>query len=309
MKKHTEAELEQKLKQIPQPQGPEALKAELIQSACSRVEQQQPAQTERNLLGSALLLRAWLPRLTILLVFSLGTFLIVAQSKRLPSREDVELALKQAAERRTSLENQLEEQTRLGSRLEHLERLKTRKAELDQLRREQDELQILVAEVDSLIQENQSLQSQVAQNTRQPQYLLEDPMGNMQAEADSVKCVSRLKNLGIAFHQSRLEGNPSASLVDLIPRLNGATPLLACPADASKTPLPRNSGQEIGPENIGYEWLLIDLENAEPNTVLLQCPVHQHVCLFDHSVHQGDRIINGQAEILPDGSNQRLQNR
>jgi hypothetical protein len=135
---------------------------------------------------------------------------------------------------------------------------------------------------------------------------------NARAEAQSIKCMNNMKNIGLAFriysadHQglfpfnrSTNENKAAAPAPGLIPTSNtdavrifqalanelNNPALLVCPADGGKSAAA--SFADLEADNISYEVQTgPEVNETNPEQLLARCAVHGHELLCDGSVHR-----------------------
>jgi len=112
-----------------------------------------------------------------------------------------------------------------------------------------------------------------------------EQMQQLKEEAQSVQCVSNMKQIGLA---ARIWSNDHKDIFppDFITMKDGMnTPkILFCPADAAVVRVTEWS--ELNPSSISYRYLNPNGSDLEPGKVLILCPIHGHVGLSDGSVQR-----------------------
>ena len=112
-----------------------------------------------------------------------------------------------------------------------------------------------------------------------------EQMQQLKDEAQSVQCVSNMKQIGLA---ARIWSNDHKDIFppDFI-AMKGelSTPkILFCPADTAVVRVTEWS--ELNPSTISYRFLNPNGSELEPTKVLTSCPIHGHVGLSDGSVQR-----------------------
>ena len=112
-----------------------------------------------------------------------------------------------------------------------------------------------------------------------------EQMQQLKDEAQSVQCVSNMKQIGLA---ARIWSNDHKDIFppDFI-TMKGelSTPkILFCPADTAVVRVTEWS--ELNPSTISYRFLNPNGSELEPTKVLTSCPIHGHVGLSDGSVQR-----------------------
>ncbi len=279
--------IERILKNAPQPSAPSDLLPKLIANRPHRF---------RN----TGVLMSWLPRLGFASLFLMGAVWIVAQNGRGFSAADATKQLQAAREEQRSVEANHAKWKQQTDRLAYRDRLQAQVEEVAALEREKAQLTERVAEARSLARATQTLRQQLAVLQPSMRFLVEDPVGDARAKAQSIQCVNHLKQLGLAYRIG-LDKDPSwnpQSLDELLPYVGGEARILACPAD------PEDPGTPGGPDADQarlYRWKLADPAEVNVRTVITACPVHGHVGLYDGSVHQGGAHV----QTLENGNSQK----
>jgi len=163
--------------------------------------------------------------------------------------------------------------------------------EVSQLRKQSEEMATLRTQA----AEAAKLRAQLAdtsQNLARAESSLADAaklspeqMQQLKEEAQSVQCVSNMKQIGLA---ARIWSNDHKDIFppDFITMKDGMnTPkILFCPADAAVVRVTEWS--ELNPSSISYRYLNPNGSDLEPAKVLILCPIHGHVGLSDGSVQR-----------------------
>jgi hypothetical protein len=112
-----------------------------------------------------------------------------------------------------------------------------------------------------------------------------DDLRQLQDEAHSVKCVSNLKQIGLA---ARLWAQDQGNMFppDFVSMQNelGTPKVLFCPADTASIPV--SEWSQLNPSAISYRFLNPNGNVSDPSKPLATCRIHGHVCLSDRSVHR-----------------------
>ena len=145
-----------------------------------------------------------------------------------------------------------------------------------------------IAGLQQLRSENSDLRAKIA--AAQPGIPAEDleALQKAKARAQMIQCVNNMKQLGLSV---RLWAADHADQypTDIVCMSNEmSTPrILICPGDQGHVVAPDfNSFTPAG--NCSYEWFLSPPgSDAEPSRVLLRCPIHGNVGLYDGSVQMG----------------------
>jgi hypothetical protein len=107
----------------------------------------------------------------------------------------------------------------------------------------------------------------------------------LKEEAQSVQCVSNLKQIGLA---ARMWANDHKDVFppDLMSIRDelGTPKVLFCPADAAAIRVTEWS--QLDPSSISYRFLNPNGNETDPTKPLTTCPIHGHIGLSDGSVHR-----------------------
>jgi hypothetical protein len=110
-------------------------------------------------------------------------------------------------------------------------------------------------------------------------------MQQMKNEAQSVQCVSNLKQIGLA---ARIWANDHQNVFppDFISMKDelGSPRILFCPADAAAIPVAEWS--QLNPASVSYRFLNPNGNESDPTKLLTMCPIHGHVGLSDGRVQR-----------------------
>jgi hypothetical protein len=273
-------DLEKVLRKAPQPKVPAGLLEKLRSDiALPRAESGQAVNDGRPWL------KRWVPALSFAAFFLASLVAIAMQANILADlrRENRELQLAATGAeqiQREQASSQTAEQLRL-------EQLRKDAAEVERLRTEIAQFQATSQELASLRAENQRLKTALQASAGQPGVANEeDPFGAAREKANSIACVSNMKQIGLGArmwandHQDVLPPDYAAMQKEL-----NSPKILVCPGDAGRTRAA--SWAEFGPANVSYEFLAPGVSEREsPYTVMTRCPIHNHVGFLDGSVHQ-----------------------
>ena len=244
---------------------------------------QSAAVSEANGIGR--LLHRWLPGFATAVLFLACLVAIGVQARVLSGlrHEQAQLA-SAAAEAQQVAETRRAEQERARLQAEQLARLQKDSAELQQLRAEVAQLREQSQQLAGLRAERERLAAQV--KAMGSGIASDDPFAVAQDKANSIQCVSNMKQIGLA---ARMWANDHGEVMppDFLTMRNelNSPKILTCPSDTARTKV--SAWNEFGPANASYEFLVPNVSEREPpQTVMTRCPVHGHVGLLDGSVHQ-----------------------
>jgi hypothetical protein len=275
-------DIEKILRKAPQPKAPagllEKLQSDIVLPAA------EPTRAAVN--DWRPWLKRWLPALSFSAFLLAALVAIAVQANVLAElrRENRELQVAAAGDeqlQRQKANSQIAEQLRL-------EQLRKDAAEVERLRAEIAQLGAMEPELAGLRVENQRLKAALQASANQPGVASdEDPFGAARGRAQSIQCVSNMKQIGLG---ARMWANDHQEVLppDFVTMQNQLnTPkILVCPSDEGRTRA--TSWAEFGPANVSYEFLASGVSEREsPYTVMTRCPIHDHVGFLDGSVHQG----------------------
>src|SRR6266702_7259623 len=147
-------------------------------------------------------------------------------------------------------------------------------AEAATLRAQAAEAAQLRAQLAAATQDLARAQSELADAAK----LSPEQMQQLKGEAQSVQCVSNLKQIGLAAliwandHQNVFPPD----LVSMKDEL-GSPRILFCPADAAAIRV--TDWSQLNPSAISYRFLNPNGNESDPTKLLATCPIHGHVCL------------------------------
>ncbi len=146
------------------------------------------------------------------------------------------------------------------------------------------------ARLEQMAVENAKLRAQLAAPL--PATVKAEELGALESAQQTawrLRCVSNLKNLGLAVRVWAVDN--SNSFPPDVPSMSNeiSSPMVCvCPADQARRPA--SSWQEFTPANCTYEFLAPDGSESEHERVLFRCPIHGMVTLCDGSVPSSDRL-------------------
>jgi hypothetical protein len=183
---------------------------------------------------------------------------------------------------------------------QELERLRKEGAELRALRVEAAQLREQADALTRLRTENQKLLTELT--ARRPVNGVGDELEKAREQAESVRCVNNLKNIGLAARIFATE-HQDVLPPDFLSMTNElSTPkILHCSSDVAKAEAANWS--EFGPGNNSYEMFSPGLKESEIDlfkVILFRCPIHGHVGMGDGSVMHNPET-NGAKIVVKDG--------
>jgi hypothetical protein len=160
----------------------------------------------------------------------------------------------------------------------------TPRTELEQLRRTVPELARQIQLMEATSAENQRLRSHPA---LQPKLDPEEAaaMAEAKERANRIKCVNNLKQLGLAVRIWAADNQDHFPPNSLCMSNELSTPNISiCPSDTVR--LPAGNWASFTTANQTYEYFGNNTSEQYPNSILFRCPIHYSVCLSDGSVQQ-----------------------
>lgn len=290
-------EIEQVLRQAPQPQPPAGLE-QTLHKDIPRAFKASPRLASPTHVP---FWRQWFPALSFgLLLFgcfvALGVQTIQTLSLK-QRREELRVAaaeLPRLREENRQLQSRQQEAALAGRVQQEYAELLALKAEVARLTSQLAELPTLQAEAERL---------RLAIDARSKAVATNDPFAKAKEKAVSTRCVNNMKILGLAArkwaktHDDVLPPNLevlSPYMIDLkMPQG------LVCPGDI-------NSGAPEDWKQVNsYQIVTRDAVETDPYVVFSRCPLHGHVGLVDGSVHQvglhseNVRNVDGKVRLVP----------
>ncbi len=234
------------------------------------------------------LVRRWLPVLSFSAFFLACVVAIAVQSNLLSDLRRENESLKAGSQNLEGLRQENLEYQKLRAENQQLEQLRKDNLELQKLRDEVTRLHVQLREIPSLRAENERLLTErKAAESRLPADAQreEDPFDAAQKKAQRIKCISNIKQIGLA---ARLWSNDHddaplpTDFVTMREELNSPK-VLICPGDTKRSAVIQWS--DFGPSNVSYEMISPGVSEREPAVVYVRCPIHNNVGLADGSAH------------------------
>jgi hypothetical protein len=155
--------------------------------------------------------------------------------------------------------------------------------EINRLKELAARLKVEIAQLQQLQTENTTLRAQVAAPPELE--LTPEFLAKAKERKQSIECVNRLKQFGLAVRVWALDNNDSNPPNVLSMSNELSTPkILVCPADTNRPVAADWSSFTMA--NCSYEFLVPDEKDAdrEPQRISVRCPIHGHIGLCDGSV-------------------------
>jgi hypothetical protein len=234
--------------------------------------------------------RRWFPAVSFAAIFLACIVAIAVQTSQIAGLRHENATLQTTAQSLEQLRRSNADYQRLKAEREELDRLRRDLAELQKLRPEVAQLRTQQQETDKLRAENQQLALAIQQQkhaSADDDFFArnDNALENARAKAESIACINNLKQIGLAARIWATDNNDVFPSGWLTMTNELATPkILICPSD--KGHATANDWRQFSAANVSYEFLNPNGTDNEPQVVLARCPMHNHVCLSDGSVHQ-----------------------
>jgi hypothetical protein len=272
-----EQKIEELLKKAPEVSAPAGL-AERLKNDIKLPRTDNPG---ANGFDSRSWFKRWFP------AFALGTFFLTCivalgvQMNVATGLKGENQKLRASAQDLTQLRADNVEYQRLFAASQDADQLQQEHADLLRLREALPQLQADAQEAQRLLAENQALQSQIQAVSKGGS--APDFFGDAKAQADKIKCVNNLKQIGLAARIWAGDNNDAypSNFISMKNELNNWV-VLQCPSDQSRS---LTSWADVEAGNVSY-ILLTPVEETYPASVLAYCPIHHTYCLADGSVQQ-----------------------
>jgi hypothetical protein len=246
----TETQIETLLRKAPRPAAPTGLQQRLLNDIPRlprRVTLQRATET-------ASFWRRWFPALSFG-VLLLGCLIALAvQTSQMIELQHEQEALRAAAMNLEQLRQENAELQSLSAKSIELERTRQEQAELEALRAEVAPLRERAQEIVALRAENQRLAAERAAQVAQAGIAAEeDPFAQQKAKAESIACVSNMKQIGLG---ARIWANDHNDVLppDVVSMKNALnTPrVLTCPSDKARTAI--RQWEQFDGASVSYEF-------------------------------------------------------
>jgi len=279
----SQAEIEQALRNAPQPLPPRTLKGALLNQVVLPVAPAKPALASRPQARPAWQPRPWLnswwPVLaTACLAMACAVFAAVQQSELTQLRASVQALRQQVARSAHPVDTNDLSTTSAAAAVE----LPDPRKEIERLKAAVQQAGKDVRQLETLSAVNQRLHQQLAQGTGFTAEEL-DRLDESQKRAEAIRCINNLKQMGLS---ARVWANDNHDLLppDVLSMSNElSSPLvLICPGDAGRQAA--TNWASFSMANCSYDYLAASGTEAEPQRVAFRCPIHGHVGLCDGSV-------------------------
>jgi len=235
-------------------------------------------------------LRRWLPALAFSAFFLACVVAIAVQANLLSELRRENEGLKAATQDLDRLRQENVEYQKLRSESQQLDRLRKDNSEVQKLRDEVAQLRGQLQELPSLQADNQRLlaekklaESRLPADAQRE----EDPFDAAQKRAQRIKCISNIKQIGLA---ARLWAHDNKDVLppDFLTMSNelNSPYILVCPGDTKRHPAA--NWAEFGPGNVSYELLSPGIPETHQSAVLVRCAIHNDVGLVDGSAQMLD---------------------
>ncbi len=176
-----------------------------------------------------------------------------------------------------------------------LEQAQANQDELAQLRKDNDELHQLQKEVAQL----RNLPAQIQQLQNDNKRLAAAPTSNVnaassetffadaQADAERIRCVNNLKQIGLAMRVWAGDNNDTypTSIISASNELS-TTMILVCPSDTARQPYAKLGFGRFQDNMTSYKFTVQPDDETHPDCIVARCPIHHNYLMADGSVQQ-----------------------
>jgi hypothetical protein len=242
-------------------------------------------------------LRRWFPALAFGVVMLSCAVLFAVQSSWSTNLKKQNEALRTATTELPQLREQHAALEEAQARQDELVQLKKDNEEMHQLQTEVAQLRKLPGEIQRLQNENQRLAAAPAPGATGSSAAFFD---DAQQEADRIKCVNNLKQLGLAVRIWAGDNNEkySTSLVAMSNELSTVRVLL-CPSDKARQAYASLSFAQFQDNMTSYDYVVQPDDETYPDCIAAKCPIHHNYLMADGSV----QMINPEKwrEVKRDG--------
>jgi len=270
------SEIENILRQAPQPKPPGNLQQRLKAQALNARSEAAPMFIERKPVGGWL--RRWWPALAPTAISLACAATLTSQQNQLHRlRADLEnRAVPTPGAPRISASNTSGQTSSAPAAAEEeLQRLRTMVASLT----------AEISKLEHMRTENGRLRAELASRAAgafTPEELT--AMEDARDRAMSIQCVNNLKQLGLAVRIWSIDHQQLSppNVLSLTNELGGSFKTLVCPADAARQPATDAGSLTLA--NCSYEYLAPMAPETEPQRIVFRCPIHGNIGLIDGSV-------------------------
>ncbi len=280
MSNFSDEQLENTLRNAPQPQPPRGLKDKLISQ--SRGNRTKPGRASVVFARETWFQRWW--RLTAVGAFCCICAVVMAfqQNEIHQLKQSIQTAAASAPTEPVSQPKANDAESTTAATVSASDQ-----EEIDKLKEQVTELKSEIAKMEELRAENQTMRAQLAAPPPSANVLSADEVAAMDQaheRAMSIQCVNNMKQMGLAVRIWEGDNN-DAMPPDMLSMSNElSTPIiLHCPSDTNR-PAAKNFASYTD-ANCSYEYLgAANGTNYQPDQVLFICPIHGNIGLCDGSV-------------------------
>ncbi|MBI5384429.1 MAG: hypothetical protein HZA90_07045 [Verrucomicrobia bacterium] len=292
----THDQIDSTLRKAPRPTVPDGLR-ERIEADVALPQRAAAVRTpERRDWGAWL--KRWLPALAYGLVLLSCVTLLAVQTRQLAEVRRENDRLRAVTQSLEQLREENADYQKLVALAREAERLRQGNQEKPRWQEEATRLRALVAELPALREENQRLK--VERASAQTAAAEEDPLGEARKKAQSVQCISNLKQIGLGARLWAADNNDVLPTTFQMMSNELNTPkILVCPGDTSKAPAATWS--EFTLAIVSYEFLAPGIsETNSPEIIITRCPIHENFGLLDGSVQRAkESLDSGKLRVAP----------
>ncbi len=301
-----EQRIEALLRKAPAPKTPDGLLRELLTDV--RVPRGLvPSASRMEWTAPVPLWKRWLPALSFAVILLTCLVAIAVQTNVINDLTRQNNDLRASAQTLEDLRKENTDLQQVRNDGDELERLRKDAAELAKLRGEVAQMSAQLRDIEKLRADNQQLKADITARQAAAGMGDESVLNEAREKAKSQACMNNMKQIGLAFRIWADDNNGvfPTSFLSMTNEL-ATSRVLQCPSDKNVKNVP-NIIQAITGGDVSYKLMsaVSGLTQSDPSIVLVQCPIHGHICLADGSVQAGTpelqqklKTINGAIHLM-----------